>query len=100
MIQTNESLKKAAEIIRALGHPARIEILTLLRNKSNKKMTVSQIQEELKLTQPETSRHLAVLKNSSVLRNKKEGSNTYYFINDEHSIVRCIANCLIKNEDK
>ena len=35
MIQTNESIKKVAEIIRSLGHPARIEILILLKNKPN-----------------------------------------------------------------
>ena len=100
MMQTNESIKKAAEIIRALGHPARIEILILLKKKSKRKMTVTQIQEELKLTQPETSRHLSVLKNNSVLLYKKVGSNSYYFINDEHSFIHCIATCLSKSEDK
>lgn len=99
MIKTNESIKKAAEIIRSLGHPARIEILILLRNKQKRKMTVTQIHEELGLTQPETSRHLSVLKNSSVLRCEKDGSNSYYFINEEHSFVRCIASCMSKHED-
>ena len=95
MIQSNELIKKTAEIIRVLGHPARIEILILLK-KYNGKMTVTQIQEELKLTQPETSRHLAVMKNGDVLQCEKEGSNAYYSINHEPPIIHCIAACMSK----
>ena len=100
MIKTKESIKKAAEIIRVLGHPARIEILILLQKNPNRKMTVTQIQEELSLTQPETSRHLSVLKVNSVLYCEKEGANSYYFINAEHSFIHCVANCLCKYEGK
>ncbi len=99
MIKTNKSIKKAAEIIRALGHPARIEILILLQKNQERKKTVSQIHDELGLTQPETSRHLSILKNTSVLHCEKEGSNSYYFINEEHSFIHCIANCMSKYED-
>lgn len=96
MIKTNESIKQAAEIIRSLGHPARIEILILLKRKVKRKMTVTQIHHELGLTQPETSRHLSVLKNSSVLHCEKDGSNSYYFVNEKHAFVHCIANSLDK----
>ena len=99
MIQTNESIKKAAEIIRSLGHPARIEILILLKNKPKMKMTVTQIYEELGLTQPETSRHLSILKNSSVLHCEKDGSHSYYFINEKQFFIHCIANCMSKYKD-
>lgn len=96
MKQSNEIVKNAAEIIRSLGHPARIEILMLLKRKSKTKMTVTQIQEELGLTQPETSRHLAVLKISDVLLCEKEGSSAYYFINEDNALARGIANCVNK----
>ena len=98
MIQANKSIKKTSDIIRSLGHPARIGILILLTNKPKIKMTVTQIHEELGLTQPETSRHLSILKYSSVLHCEKEGSNSYYFINEENSFVLCIANCMSKHE--
>lgn len=94
MISTKESTKNTAELIRSLGHPARIQILILLNNNRKNKMTVTQIHELLTLTQPETSRHLSVLKNSTVLHCKKAGTNAYYFINEEHPIIRCIANFL------
>lgn len=94
MIQKKKTILKAAEIIKSLGHPARIEILVLLNNKQIKKMTVTQIYEELGLTQPETSRHLSILKNSSVLRCEKDGSHSYYFINEEDFFISGIANCM------
>ncbi len=96
MIQTKESIRKTAEIIRSVGHPARIEILVLLNSKPKNKMTVTQIYEKLGLTQPETSRHLSILKNSSVLHCEKDGANSYYFINEKHSFIHCIANCMNK----
>ena len=99
MIQINKTIKKAGEIIRSLGHPVRIEIIILLNNKQNKKMTVTQIYEELGLTQPETSRHLSILKNSSVLSCEKDGSHSYYFINKEDSFIGCIANCMSKYQN-
>ena len=99
MILTKKSTMKTAEMIKSLGHPARIGILVLLNNKPIKKMTVTQIHEELGLTQPEASRHLSILKNSSVLYCEKDGSNSYYFINEEYSFVSSIVNCISKCED-
>lgn len=95
MIQIDDSIKKVSEKIKALGHPARIAILLLLSGKV-KKMSVTDIHENLGLTQPETSRHLSVLKNSAVLNCEKSGSNSYYFINKENSFIRPLANCISK----
>lgn len=92
----NESIAKASEIIKALGHPVRIQILNLLSSKKNTKMSVKEIQESLGLSQPETSRHLIVMKNGSVLNYEKQGSSSYYFINDNYSFVSCISACVNK----
>lgn len=90
----NESNKKIAEILKAIGHPSRIEILRLLYSKKNTKISVRQIHENLGLTQSETSRHLIVLKNASVLNCSKDGVNSYYYINDENTFILCISVCL------
>jgi ArsR family transcriptional regulator, arsenate/arsenite/antimonite-responsive transcriptional repressor len=89
----NESTKKVAEILKALGHPARIEILRLLIQKKSNKIPVKQIHESLGLTQAETSRHLIVLKNASVLNCGKEGPNSFYFISN-NPVVQNIVVCL------
>lgn len=94
----NESIKKIAEIIKSIGHPSRVEILFLL-NRNGQRMSVTQIYETLGLTQPETSRHLAVLKNSTVLKCEKVGSNSYYFINEKNIFISSIANCFNKYDD-
>lgn len=98
MKQGDDSIKRVSEIIKALGHPARLAILLLLSEKK-KKMSVTDIHESLGLEQPETSRHLIVLKNGSVLNSEKEGSNSFYFINEEHPFISCIANCMSKYQN-
>ena len=100
MKKTPESIQKKAEIFRSLGHPARVQILILLKSQPKGKLSVTQIHEELGLTQPEASRHLSVLKNSSVLNSEKNGINTLYFIKDEHSFIHCLANSLSKSQGK
>lgn len=95
----DDSIIKISEIIKALGHPARLEVLFLL-NKKKEKMSVTRIHESLGLTQPETSRHLTVMKNGSVLNCEKVGSNSYYSINDKHPFIRCIATCMSRQVTK
>lgn len=95
----DDSIIKISEIIKALGHPARLEVLFLL-NKKKEKMSVTRIHESLGLTQPETSRHLTVMKNGSVLNCEKAGSNSYYSINDKHPFISCIATCMSKQVTK
>jgi len=93
----SEDSKKVAEILRALGHPIRIEIIRFLNSKKNKKISVKQIHENLGLTQVEASRHLIVLKNADVLDFSKEGTNSYYFINNKDFFVNAFALFLVKN---
>lgn len=95
----DNSIKETTEIIKSLGHPVRLEILLLLNGKKGK-LSVTHIHKSLGLTQPETSRHLTVMKNGSVLNCEKEGSNSYYTINDEFPLIRCIASCISKNRKK
>jgi DNA-binding transcriptional ArsR family regulator len=97
MKQIKENSVKIAEILKAIGHPSRIEILRLLNNKRNRKISVTQIYENLGLTQSETSRHLIVLKNASVLICGKDRGNSYYSINDQSDFINGIISTLYKN---
>jgi DNA-binding transcriptional ArsR family regulator len=93
----NENLIKMAEILKALGHPSRIKILRLLNTKKGSKISVTQIHENLGLTQSETSRHLIILKTMSVLLCEKTGGNSFYSINDKNEFVSSIVESLNKN---
>ncbi len=68
-----------AQLFRVLGHPVRIRILELLRDRER---TVGDLQAELSLDSSGTSQHLATLRRTGVLESRKVGTSTYYRIRD------------------
>lgn len=88
-----EELETAANMLKAIAHPMRIAILNYLDN--DKKLTVTEIHELLKIEQSTTSHHLGILKDKGVLSSKREGKNTYYFLKHKNlsSIVDCVSQC-------
>lgn len=93
MKQTGKSVK-IAKVIKAIGHPIRLEILRLLSTPKKTKLSVKEIHESLRLSQPETSKHLIVLRNQSVLVCEKKEGYSFYKINEEYSFVCSIINYL------
>lgn len=85
-----------SESLKAIAHPDRIRILDLLVQDNSIKFSVTEICDRLKLTQPEASRHLSILKNKGILVFARAGSNIYYSINRTNVIFNCIENILIK----
>jgi DNA-binding transcriptional ArsR family regulator len=90
---TPENLQTAAEMLKAMAHPVRVSILSLLDG--GKKLTVTEIHETLHLEQSVASHHLGILKNKNVLGSHRNGKNTYYFLKNDNlsSIVDCISRC-------
>ncbi|MDW7711635.1 MAG: metalloregulator ArsR/SmtB family transcription factor [Deferrisomatales bacterium] len=70
---------RRAEILKALGHPSRIAILEILRRGEE---CVCRICPQLDGTQPNTSKHLAVLKKAGILGSRQEGTMTFYWVVD------------------
>jgi DNA-binding transcriptional ArsR family regulator len=71
---------RAGEILRALGHPARLQILAgLLKNECN----VAQIQKKLRLPQSTISQHLATLRNLGIIEARREGTKRCYTVIDK-----------------
>lgn len=94
MKRNQNNLKLISESLKALAHPNRIGIITLLEKNEKNKFSVSQIRDKLKLNQPETSRHLSILKNREILIYERIGSNIFYSINEKNVIFKCIENLL------
>lgn len=69
-----------ADICKALAHPTRIEILNLLRDGER---CVCEIFPELKVEQPNVSRHLSILKKEGILSSRKDGLKVIYRVNDD-----------------
>lgn len=81
---------EASEKIKALAHPLRLYILSLLKVK--KEMTVSELQNILDLEQAVVSHHLNILKNRNILACRRKGRNMLYSLKNRKflNILNCI----------
>lgn len=75
------SVKRSAEIAKALGHPARIAILKILAQRNT--CFCGDITEVLPLAQSTVSQHLKALKSAGLIKGDVEGVRTCYCLNPE-----------------
>ncbi|MBN2260221.1 MAG: winged helix-turn-helix transcriptional regulator [Clostridiales bacterium] len=71
---------EASEVFKALGHPARVCILSKLRYES---LNVTQMQECLDISQSNISQHLNILKNKGIIFGQRNGSEIFYSLTDD-----------------
>ncbi|MFP3860994.1 MAG: ArsR/SmtB family transcription factor [Bacteroidales bacterium] len=73
------NFEQLAECMKALGHPIRLQIVEgLIKDECN----VSEIQNNLNLPQSTISQHLRILKNASIITNRREGNKVCYKVLD------------------
>ena len=70
-----------AKLFRVLGHPARVQILELLREEE---LSVGALQVALDLDSGGTSQHLTALRQIGLVESRREGTSVYYRVDDEH----------------
>jgi ArsR family transcriptional regulator len=87
-----ETLRRAAEIIKLLGHAQRLKIVEALEEGE---AVVGDIQEAVDLPQAVVSQHLARLRGAGVVDRRREGVHMYYWITEPkvHHILQCIRTC-------
>jgi len=68
-----------AEVLKAIAHPTRLQILYLLKNGEQ---CVCKIVPELKMEQSNVSRHLNILKKEGLVSSRKEGLKVFYRVTD------------------
>lgn len=67
--------EKISEILKALSHPVRLQIIEgLIKNECN----VSEIQKILKLPQSTVSQHLRILKNAGIIKGRRDRTQVCY----------------------
>lgn len=88
-----EKLEKVANVLKAIAHPVRIHIISLLND--NGRMNVSELLEIIKIDQGLLSHHLINMKDKGVLCCEREGKNIYYSIKEEAvvGVLSCIRKC-------
>ena len=80
-------------MLKALAHPMRLQIIAgLIKNECN----VAQIQKNLGLPQSTISQHLRVLRNSGIIKARREGAKRCYRVVDNR--VRKITRIIIREE--
>ena len=88
-----KKLEDAAGKLRAIAHPVRIAIISLLE--THTELNVTEIYSKLNIEQAAASHHLNILKNKGVLSSKRAGKQTFYFLKNEAlvNIIDCINKC-------
>lgn len=77
MIKIKKEIYQArAEIVKALAHKTRLEIIDIIKEKGSR--CVCELTEFLGVSQSSVSKHLAILKNAGIVDSKKDGLNVKY----------------------
>lgn len=88
-----EKIVLAANMMKAIAHPARLAILGHLSD--GEELNVSRIHDLVKIEQSTASHHLGILKDKGILISRRDGKNTYYAIKNKNlkKLVECISVC-------
>jgi DNA-binding transcriptional ArsR family regulator len=73
-----EEIKRASLVLRAINHPLRRKILSLI--KENERLTVTEIYTIMELEQSVASQHLGILRKFGMVTSERSGKYLYYCI--------------------
>ncbi|GLI34134.1 ArsR/SmtB family transcription factor [Desulforhabdus amnigena] len=84
-----EQLQRAADILKTVAHPTRLQIIDLLEQGER---TVSELCQSLGTQQPYTSQQLNLMKSKGILSSRREGNQVYYAIANYSvvKVIRCV----------
>ncbi len=92
-VTNEEKLEELAEFFKALSHPVRLKIISIL---IEGKQCVKNLGEVLNMSQPSVSQHLSILRSRGIVGWKREGSIICYYIKDERILK--LYDMIIKEE--
>jgi ArsR family transcriptional regulator len=84
----DEVFRLQAEVLRALANPKRLEIVHLL---AAGPCEVGRLAEELGMSQPNVSQHLAVMRSIGMVEAERDGREVRYRLSDPEIIAACEA---------
>lgn len=85
-----DALCLIANRFKLLSEPVRLQILHALRAGP---MSVNELTNAVKTSQPNVSKHLKMLQSAGVLRREQEGNTVFYAIADESIFTLCETVC-------
>ena len=91
----NIEIKKSTNILRALNHPLRQQIIQDIMVAHNK-TSVTDLYVRLRIDQSVASQHLGILRRAKVVVAKRSGKHIYYSV-DNNEIMRVGSLCKLIN---
>ena len=85
-----EALTMAAECLKAIAHPSRLQIVQLLL--TGRRYSVNELAQICELSQPSASDHLRLMQRCGFLTSTRDGRTVYYEILENHlyDLMTCI----------
>ncbi|MBU2699438.1 ArsR family transcriptional regulator [Sporomusaceae bacterium BoRhaA] len=74
-------LKTMAEVLKSLGDEKRLKIIKMLASNVNEVFCVTDVAQQLGVSQPAASQHIKILKNIGILEENRRGFRVFYTIN-------------------
>jgi DNA-binding transcriptional ArsR family regulator len=82
----DEVYQLQADVLKTLSNPRRLEILHLLADGPRE---VSRLAEEMGISQPNVSQHLALMRSAGMVEAERQGREVCYRLTDPEIIVAC-----------
>lgn len=83
-IPDEETLYDLADLFKIFGDTTRIKILYTLRKQE---MCVNELAQSLAMTPSAVSHQLKILRQSKLIKNRREGKSLFYSLNDNHVVT-------------
>ena len=80
-IVMKDHLRNMAEVFKAFGDEKRLKIIKILGSNVNEVFCVSDVAQQLCVSQPAASQHIKILKNVGILEENRRGFRVFYTIN-------------------
>src|SRR5271157_1120373 len=82
----DEVYRLQAEVLKTISNPKRLEIIHLLADGPRE---VSRLAEELGISQPNVSQHLALMRSAGLVESERDGREVRYRLSDPEIICAC-----------
>ncbi len=79
----NLAIARGSNLLKALGNNNRLAIVTLLRDKE---LNVTELQRLIGLGQSALSQHLAILRNTDIVKTRRVAQTIFYSLNSDKAI--------------
>ena len=76
---------RESEVLKALAHPVRLQMIEIISSLSENECSVSTIQKKLGIPQSTVSQHLQILRNKGIIEGGKRGAIICYRVKDNYT---------------